>query len=260
MRKSMTFLSLAALLSVAGCKTTETDNNVPFVGKALDSLNGMHDETEARLSTAANNAIAEGKTGEALELYSRLYDKDRTEDTALNYAQLLRKTGKPEAALKVIGPFIYGRDGTIKGTASPILLNEYAAANIGLGKYDLAENVLNSVIENKNATSAHRDSYDLLGIVLDAKGKHKEAEQSYHQALDGWKGDPTAVMNNLGLCLAAQGKFDQSLTTLRQALIKAPHKEEIARNIKMVSDLQKGLQPKTPISVVKKPKHPKDNG
>jgi len=259
MRRTVTVLSLAALLSVAGCKTTQSDNNIPVVGKALDSMTGMHDETEARLSTAANNAIEEGKTSEALELYSNLYEKDRTEDTALNYAQLLRKTGKAKEALKVIEPFIYGRDGTIKGTAKPILLNEYAAAEIGTGNYDLAENVLNSVLEDKNATAFHNDAYDLLGVVLDAKGKHKEAEQSYRQALAGWKGDSTAVMNNLGLCLAAQGKFDQSLTTLRQALIKAPHKEEIARNIAMVSHLQKQLQPKTPISV-KKPKSAKDNG
>lgn len=261
MRTTVTLLSLAALLSVAGCKTTD-NNNVPVVGKAFDSLNGMHDEAEARLSTAANNAIAEGKTHEALELYSKLYKENRTEDTALNYAQLLRKTGKPKEALKVIERFVNGRDGALRATAKPIMLNEYAAANIGIGNYDTAENVLNRVLEDKNAAGFHNDAYDLLGVVLDAKGKHKEAEHAYKQALDGWKGDPTAVMNNLGLCLAAQGKFDQSLTTLRQALIKAPHKQEIARNIAMVSGLQKKLQPKTPIPVAKKPKHAhaKDNG
>src|SRR4051812_10304329 len=110
MRKSVPILFLTALLSVASCKTTE--NNIPVVGKAIDSITGMHDETEARLSTAASNAIAGGKTTEALELYSKLYDKSPTENTALNYAQLLRKTGKPKDALSVISPFIYGRDGT----------------------------------------------------------------------------------------------------------------------------------------------------
>ena len=56
-------------------------------------------------------------------------------------------------------------------------------------------------------------------------------------------------MNNLGLCLAAQGMFDESLTMLRQALIKAPHKQEIARNIVMVDNLRKALVPTAPVSV-----------
>ena len=135
------------------------------------------------------------------------------------------------------------------------MINEYAAASIETGDYDLAENLLNKVLEDKKAAPFHADAFNLLGIALDAKGQHKEAEQSYRQALDGWKGDPTSVMNNLGLCLASQGMFDESLTTLRKALIKAPHKEEIARNIKMVSDLRKSFVPKAPISVTRPPKN-----
>ena len=75
---------------------------------------------------------------------------------------------------------------------------------------------LNQVLEDKKTARFHADAYNLLGLVLDAKNQHKEAEQNYRQALDGWKGDPTSVMNNLGLCLAAQGQFDESLMMLRQ--------------------------------------------
>ena len=34
-------------------------------------------------------------------------------------------------------------------------------------------------------------------------------------------------MNNLALCLANQGMFDESLDTLRQALVMAPDKQEV---------------------------------
>ena len=252
MRRYPTLLLLTALLGVAACHHKVTE--VPIVGEALDGSMGMHDKTQARLSTAANNAIAEGKTKEALALYTKLYKSAPTRDTALNYAQLLRKTGQPEQAAEVLSSYVNNpRTGKPRADAAPILLNEYAAANIELGEYDLAEEVLNKVLEDNKATPFHADADNLFGLVLDAKNKHKEAEQYYRLALEGWKGDASAVMNNLGLCLAAQGMFDESLTVLRQALVKAPHNEEIARNIQMVSDLRKSLLPTAPIPVTMAP-------
>ncbi len=238
MRHSLTAVSLAALLIVVGCKTTST----PLAGKAIDSLTGMHDAAEARLSTAAANAIAEGKTDEALAFYKKLYEQNRsTQDVALNYAQLLRKTGKAQEALDVLTPFTQSRRGNLRDDIDPIVSNEYAAANIETGNFEVAETLLNHVLEDKNAAAFHADAFNLLGVVLDAKGQHKEAEQNFRQALDGWKGDSTAVMNNLGLCLASEGLFDESLATLRQALLKAPNKPEIANNIQIVSDLRKSF-------------------
>lgn len=252
MHKSVTTLLLVTLLGITGC-THKTTTDTPVVGLALNNMTGMHDQTEARLSTAANNAMTEGKTKEALVYYSKLYKDKPTQDVALNYAQLLRKTGKAPQAIDILSPFVNGRDGVLRSTAAPVMLNEYAAANIETGNYALAEDALNIVLEEKKAAGFHADADNLLGLILDAKNHHKEAEQYYRQALDGWKGDPSSVMNNLGLCLAAQGQFDESLMMLRQALIKAPHKEEIARNIKMVSDLRKAVVPTAPISVTKSP-------
>lgn len=243
---STCLLSLALLLGTAACKPS----NVPVAGKALDGFSGMRKDTEKRLSTAAHNAILEGKTAEALELYEKLYEKNQTTPAiVLNYAQLLRKSGKAEKALDVLKPVVAYGNGRLRSDLDPILINEYAATHIELGHYDEATDLLDKVLENKEAAAYHADAYNLMGIALDAQGQHKEAEQSYRQALQGWKGDPTAVMNNLGLCLAAQGLFDESLTTLRQALLQAPQKEEIARNVQMVSDLRKSLLPTAPIDV-----------
>jgi len=265
-RHGMTALSLTVFLALTGCKTTEP----PLVGSAVDSLMGKRAATEERLSTAAANAIIAGKTAEALALYEKLYAHDNTgfsspdvdhQDVALNYAQLLRKTGKAQRAITILTPFVEiqrgetrrtdKKRGEMKDKIDPIILNEYAASSIELGNFAKAETLLTRVLEDKNASKFHADAYNLLGIALDAQGQHREAEQSFRQSLDGWKGDATSVMNNLAVCLASQGMFDESLTTLRQALVMAPDKQEIAHNIQMVSDLRQSLIP-TPRDIKKK--------
>jgi Flp pilus assembly protein TadD len=254
-------LPLLLLLTVAGCKTTDT----PLAGGAIDSLSGKSIATEKRLSTAATNAIAEGKTDEALELYEKLYTRNNDgfftpdkshQEVALNYAQLLRKTGKAQRALVVLAPFAETMDGAVKAKTDPIVLNEYAAASIELGNLEKAEKILNHVLGDEKATEFHADANNLLGIVLDAEGRHKEADPLFRKALSAWKGDSTSVMNNLAVCLANQGMFDEALTTLNQALIMAPDKHAIASNIQMVEDLRQSLLPK-PKAHTKAPKNKK---
>src|SRR4051812_36351564 len=193
LNKFMLILSTTALLGAAGCKMTAA--NAPIVGPAINDLTGMPNETQARLSTAAQNAIASGKTSEALDLYSKLYQKEKTPEVALNYAQLLRKTGKDQQALEVLSHYV-NADGSPKDKTPPVILNEYAAVNIENGNYKLAEDTLSRVLSDKNATALYADANDLLGISLDSQGLHKDAEEAYRNALDSWKGDPTSVMNN----------------------------------------------------------------
>lgn len=263
MRHYTVILPVLALLAVSGCKTTST----PVVGSALDSMTGKHDGTEERLSTAAAHAIAEGKTEEALASYEKLYNTPgagtfntnhyRDQDVVLNYAQLLRKTGNPKRALEIITPVAESRmSGRLKSGAAPVILNEYAAIQIDLDNFDQAKKALNAVLEDNSAQSAHADARNLLGVILDAQGQHKKAEESFRKSLEGWKGDNTSVMNNLGICLASQGLFDESLRTLREALVAAPDKKEIARNIQMVSDLRDAIisRPKAAVNKGKKKK------
>lgn len=263
LRHCTTALSLAILLAVGACKTTET----PIVGQTLDSITGKHDAKEERMATAAADAIAEGKTEEALALYEKLYTNPnalvfssanyRNRDIVLNYAQLLRKTGDAEHAVRVLSPVVESRTGRIKSNTDPILLNEFAAGNIEIGNFKKAEDILNLVLEDKNAQKFHADAYNLLGISLDAQGQHREAEQSFRQSLSGWKGDSTSVMNNLAVCLASQGRFDESIMTLRQALVMAPDKQEVARNIEMVSNLRKEIVPQPPAATALSPQEKK---
>lgn len=240
-----TALSLFLLTS---CKMSEN----AVVGKGIDSALGKRDAVEQRLSTAAAEAIASGKTTEAVHMYENLYKHDSDNaDVALNYAQLLRKTGNPTKAASVLAPFIADKKDKKKDAAiiAPVILNEYAAIQIDLDNLDRAEQILNRVLEDEKAAGFHADAFNLMGIILDSRGEHKEAEQMFRQSIEGWKGNPTSVMNNLALCLASQGMFDDSLSTLRRALVMSPDKQEIARNIQIVSDLRETVVPAAPLNI-----------
>lgn len=231
------FLSLATVLSA--CSPAYDP---------VDSMFGKRAATAARLDLAASDALAAGNTEEALALYEKLNKKHPGDvDVAVNYARLLRKNGRAQKALDVLAPFASKE----RKDAAPTALNEYGANNIELGKFAAAEETLNRVLANKDWTDFHADAQNLLGVSLDAQGRHKEAETLLRQALDGWQGDPTSVMNNLGLCLASQGMFDESLNTLRKALVMAPAKQEIARNIQIVENLRASVVPAAPVSLKK---------
>jgi Flp pilus assembly protein TadD len=232
---------LLALLLLSACKTDT------LLGKPVDSMMGRRDAREARLATAANEAIENGRTAEALALYAEYYSHNKGDETiVVNYAQLLRSTGDTQRALEVISPLVRGAEGTRWENVSALARNEYAAILIARGDFAEAEKALNAVLEDQKAIAFHNDAWNLMGVALDAQGQHREAEQMFRQALDGWKGDPSSVMNNLGLCLASEGLFDEALTTLRKALVLAPKKSEIAKNVQIVSDLRDKVVRKPP--------------
>lgn len=238
----------AASLLLAGCSSDHYDR--PSVAHAIDTLQGQKQAAQTRLTTAAAEAIAAGNTEEALQHYQKLWRNDKRDSShALNYAQLLRRSGRSEEALNVLEPFAKKALGN-KTSVSPLLLNEYAAILIEHGKLAESRKVIDLVLAEEAYTNSHADAMNLLGISLDAQGRHKEAETMFRLALEGWHGNPTTVMNNLAICLANQAMFDESLTTLRQALVMAPDKQEIARNIQLVSDLRDNIVAK-PVDIKK---------
>ena len=241
-----------ALLCALPLQACAPYNKTPVVGTALDSMRGKEAETMARNKTGADDALAMGDLKEALRLAGKAYGDKNTPAHALRYATLLRKSGNPATALKIIGPYAENGDGSVTANANPAILNEAAACHIALGEFDQAEKLLTVSLKASAAQPQEADAENLMGIVLDEKGAHKDAEQMYRSALADWQGNPTTVMNNLALSLASQGMFDQSLEELRQALVMAPDKEEIARNIQIVSELRDSVIAKAPVSLRKK--------
>lgn len=238
-------LSLSALV-LAGCGQDHYDN--PSLAMARDNVQGRKQAVESRLTTAAAEAIAAGRTADALTHYEKLYRSDKKDPiNALNFAQLLRRSARGDEAIEVLHPFIKASDKKSQ-KISPLLLNEYAAALVEKGQLSQAQKIIDRVLADEEYANSHADAMNLLGVALDAQGRHKEAETMFRMALQGWNGNPTTVMNNLALCLANQAMFDEALTTLRQALVMAPDKQEIARNIQLVSELRDSVVQK-PVSL-----------
>lgn len=61
-----------------------------------------------------------------------------------------------------------------------------------------------------------------LGTVLQQQGKHEEAIQIYHQALER-QSDCAEAYNGLGLCWSAQGKFEAAIQSYQQAIHHNPN-------------------------------------
>lgn len=241
------FLGVTALcLALSACAA----HNDISAGNPLDTLQGHKGRSEQRLATVASHAMAEGRTAEALTTYERLYKRSKARDVSLNYAQLLRKTGDTKKALKILAPL--ANSGGNAAVPQALARNEYAAALIQDGQFQQAEKVLGTVLTSQDTRDFHPDASHLMGVAIDAQGHHQQAEPYFRQALDGWQGDKTSVMNNLALNLASQGKFDESLTLLRRAQLMAPEKTEIARNTAIVTSLRDAVVPKAPVSVRKK--------
>lgn len=252
MMKNLTSVAaLAALIALGAC-APQQNAQMAIVGKhsAIDSMQGKNEETVERLATAAQDAIAEGKENEALALYKRLYEEKPKPEVAVNYAQLLRKTGEPKKASDVLAKFVSKKD---KKGENGLVLNEYAATQIALGNFDEAASKLDRVLADGSASAFQPDAHNLKGVAYDAQGRHKDAEAMFRVAMEGWEGNPTSVMNNLALCLANQGRFDEALDILRRALVMAPDKQEIARNIQLVGDLRTNVVPAAPKNLKARP-------
>lgn len=237
MRMKNTAVLIAATLSLL-CLTAACEP-LPSSGKAIDSMSGQKKLTQQRQKTEAYEAIAAGRAQEAAEHFEKLYLKNnKNREFALNYAQALRKTGKAQRAVVVLAPFVEK-----KSKIDPVMALEFASASVEIGNDERALAVAEKVLADPKAADLHPNMHNIVGIVLDGQGRHKEAETAYRTALEGWEGDSTSVMNNLALCLVSQGLFDDALTTLRQALVANPNRAEIARNIEIVSDLRKSVLP-----------------
>jgi Flp pilus assembly protein TadD len=210
------------LLLFAGCQTTG-GYDVRSEARAA--------KIDAALQRAAQEGASKGKSRASLAVLEQEYKKNSGDlETAMAYAGALREAGYFNRALIILAP-LAGKD-----NAPSAIQSEYSMVVLGMGKYEEAENYARKAIR-KN--SENYKAYHALGIALDALGHHEQAEVAYRKGLDNWQGDPTPIMNNLALNLATQGLLDEAAQILRRAADAAPQRTEIARNLRIVSALQK---------------------
>jgi Flp pilus assembly protein TadD len=223
------FAALLACALLAACQTTGTTPT----GTASNNT-----KVDAALERAAAGAAARGETSSSLAYLEKIYKRNPADEAgAVGYARALRESDYPERAATVLAAVANSE------ASSAATKREYAAIQLELGNYEGAEQYAQKAIL-KDETDFQAFHY--LGIALDAQNMHKEAERAFRKGLDLWQGDPTAIMNNLALNLAAQGYLDEASEILQKAKVVAPDRIEVERNLRIVTALQQSEKYKAP--------------
>ncbi len=148
---------------------------------------------------------------------------------AYDYAKALRHADFANQASTILMPFAREKN-TIPG-----LKSEMAAIELALGNFDSAEEFGKQAVRQDPTDYL---AYQNLGISLDAKQMHPEAERAFRKALEHWQGDPTVIMNNLALNLASQNFIDEAIEVLEKAKALSPDRMEIERNLRIVRTMK----------------------
>lgn len=215
----LAFIATTAL-SLAACQTTGTSGLPPAShnGVSIQSPQAAVPATTPDQATPANLVALE-----------KAYKRDTTQPTqALGYAIGLRQNAYLSRAAVVLKPFM-------DDTPVPAGMHaEMSMIELSLENYDAAEKHAKAAVVQD---PEDYEAYHNLGIALDAKKMHVEAERAFRKGLEHWQGDPTAIMNNLALNLATQGFVDEAVAVLEDAKAIAPDRIEIERNLRIIRTL-----------------------
>lgn len=184
---------------------------------------------DTAIENAAINAAEQGSTSASLVALEKQYKRNAENPTyAIAYAKGLRHSQFLNRAKMVLEPFAK------EDPAAAGAYTEMSMITLGLGNYNSAEKYAQkAVLQNPEDYEA----YQTLGIALDAKEMHPEAERAFRKGLEHWEGDPTTIMNNLALNLATQGFIDEAIEVLERAQELSPDRIEIERNLRIIRTL-----------------------
>ena len=211
--KASVGLVLAAL-ALASCTTTKSDRittgSIPKFSKPVEEMNATE------LGNATRNI------GEA---YAR-NPKDR--NAGLNYANLLRMTGKNAQALAVM------QQVAIANPTDRDVLAAYGKAQAAAGQLEPALTTI------QRAQTPDRPDWKLKsaeGAILDQMGRSNDARARYRDALDLVPNEPS-ILSNLGMSYVLTGDLRTAETYLRNAASQPSADSRVRQNLALVVGLQ----------------------
>ncbi len=218
----ITLLGALSCISLAACSTTDTTGS--------DGMSSRDAKIDSALDRAAQSAAMQGETNQSLGYLERLYKRNPQDAaTAVSYAKALREAQYLNRASAVLAPFANSPETPASAKT------EFAAIELALGNDKSAERYAQQAIKQDEADYK---AYHNLGIALDAQGNHPAAERAFRKGLELWQGDPTPIMNNLALNLAAQNYLEEAVEILQRAKAVSPDRLEVERNLRIVLALQ----------------------
>ncbi|MBP1887924.1 tetratricopeptide repeat protein [Sinorhizobium mexicanum] len=205
-------------LSLAGCagqqKKELTTGSIPTLSKPVQSMNATE------LSQAAESI------GQAYERNP----KDR--EAGLNYANLLRMTGRNEQALAVM------QQVAINHPSDREVLGAYGKAQAAAGQLEQALATIS------RAQTPDRPDWKLKsaeGAVLDQLGRSSEARLRYREALDLRPNEPS-VLSNLGMSYLLTKDLRTAETYLKSAADQPGADSSVRQNLALAVGLQGRFQ------------------
>jgi len=203
-----------AMTGLSGCATTkrsgEITGSIPRSSSPVDEMN------QSQLAAAAAKIGADYAAN----------PKDR--NAGLNYASLLRMTGKNAQALAVM------QQVAINNPNDREVLASYGKAQAGAGQLEQALATIG------RAQTPDRPDWRLKsaeGAILDQLGRSGEARAAYRDALDLMPNEPS-ILSNLGMSYLLTKDLKTAETYLRSASTQPGADSRVRQNLALVVGLQ----------------------
>lgn len=211
-RLSRSVCALAVVAALAGCANVSKikTGSIPSGNKPIAQMN------------SSELSRMEGKYASAY----KANPKDKA--VGINYATLLRMTGRNEQALAVMQQVV------INHPTDRDVLSSYGKAQASAGQLEKALNTI------RRAQTPDQPDWKLLsaeGAVLDQLGRSKEARHFYRKALDIVPDEPS-VVSNLGMSYLLSGDLPTSETYLKRAVALPGADSRVRQNLALVVGLQ----------------------
>ncbi|OQP83847.1 pilus assembly protein TadD [Rhizobium rhizosphaerae] len=211
----MSALVAVALLATA-CGTPKKELTTGSISSSAASPRAVQTMTEPELRAAASSVGA-------------AYEKNPGDKTnGLNYANLLRMTGKNEQSLAVMQQL------AIRFPTDREVLAAYGKAQAAAGQLEQALATIG------RAQTPDRPDWRLKsaeGAILDQLGRSAEARQAYRNALDIKPNDPS-VLSNLGMSYLLTKDLKTAETYLRSAAAQPGADSGVRQNLALAVGLQ----------------------
>ncbi|KQR78153.1 tetratricopeptide repeat protein [Rhizobium sp. Leaf341] len=214
---SLSAVLIAGLLS--GCAAPRKELTTGSISNRAS--NGL-----ASVNSASMNA---GQLDAAAQSLGKAYEKnpkDRT--TGLNYANVLRQTGRNDQALAVM------QQVAIQYPADREVLAAYGKSQAAAGQLEQA------LLTVGRAQTPDRPDWKLKsaeGAILDQLGRSPEARQRYREALDIQPNEPS-VLSNLGMSYLLSKDLKTAETYLRKAAEQPGADSGVRQNLALAIGLQ----------------------
>ncbi|OLP62293.1 pilus assembly protein TadD [Xaviernesmea oryzae] len=216
-RRLCTYAALAgvALLATA-CGTPKKELTTGSIPSASASARPVQTMTESELKAAAGSLGA-------------TYEKNPNDKAnGLNYANLLRMTGKNDQSLAVMQQM------AIRFPSDREVLAAYGKAQAAAGQLEQALATIG------RAQTPDRPDWRLKsaeGAILDQLGRPAEARQAYRDALDIKPNEPS-VLSNLGMSYLLAKDLKTAETYLRSAVAQPGADSGVRQNLALAVGLQ----------------------